>query len=240
MRQQRSPREARCWSPCLGSEMLVEESGDVFEAAEVPKLDDNDSGDKAGSDTAMGGAADELSAAGSLDNTPWEDKEEPLAFPIASHVIVNSLGKWSGVVTGYGRDSENFLTCGKYQVKYELKTKKGRGFTITSTSAWVAEHDLTLRVVSPRKASSAEQTAASKKGSAPASRPNTKQQPDFAQESGDLQEGGDSHPALAAHERGRKLQKKATETTSLLGERQTAETKKCRSRSAFVSSPSTV
>ena len=115
---------------------------------------------------------------------------------------------------------QHFLSAGKYQVKYELKKKKGRGFTMTTISAWVAEHDLTLRVVSPRKASgdAAGETSGEKR-SASASRPNTNRQPDFAQE------GDDSHPALAAHERGRKLQKKETATTSLLGERQTAETK---------------
>ena len=167
-----------------------------------------DSFDSEGSDMAGG-------------EVPKEVPEElVLTFPVGTPVIVNRCGKWSGVVTNYGHDAANFLTAGKYQVKYELKTKKGRGFTSTTTSAWVGEHDLALRVVSPRQA---KQTAESKKSSVPASRPNTKRQPDFSQELDDSQD--DSHPALAAHERGRKLQKKATETQYLLGERRTAESK---------------
>eukprot|EP00966_Prymnesium_polylepis_P223893 5180070-Prymnesium_polylepis.1 len=75
------------------SEMLVDESGEIFDAAEAATLDEIDGGEEGGSAADKAGAADALSAAGSSDNTPSEDmgdeQEEapelaPLEFPIGT------------------------------------------------------------------------------------------------------------------------------------------------------------
>ena len=206
------------------SEMMVDESGNLLEATSA--LDDTGSGSE------VDAAEKELSVFGSFSDEVGEDlsrdeevRDElaPLEFPMGTPVIVKRGGKWSGVVTSYGHDANNFLTFGKYQVKYETKTRKGRGFQISSVSAWVAESDLAQRVVSPWKEQQAPD--AGEEGSAPTRKTqktgasNTADRPHMRQP--DMEDDG--HPAMAAHERGRKMRQNEKPSQSLLGERKTKE-----------------
>ena len=91
-----------------GSEMLVSESGDIFDAAQNVHEGGSDAAD--GASGGEGGSA----SAGSFDEgIGWFDDEPEemvpnelvLEFPIGSPVIVDRGGKWSGVVTNYGHDA---------------------------------------------------------------------------------------------------------------------------------------
>ena len=207
------------------SEMLVDESGNFFDAAEAATLDAIDGGEEGGSAAAEGGAADELSAAGSFDDEP-EDMEVPtesnveFVLKVGAPVIVRRGGEWAGTITAIG-DPDNFLTAGKYQVRYETKSRKGRGYTTTIVQAWVDDNALKKRVVSPRKVqttSSEGDVSTERASSKPTERPHMRQ-PDMEQAE------EDKHPTMAAHERGRKMQQHDAPVRSLLGERKTKESK---------------
>ena len=212
--------EARASSPQTSeSDMMVDETGNVFEAAEAATLDEvlgvEGSGSAANEGDAAS-AASKSSGAGSFDDTPdddmhdEEDEEQPpilesnteFEFEVGAPVIVRRGGHWSGTVTAIGSDPDNFLTLGKYQVRYEALTKKGRGFTRTMVHAWVQADALKKRVVSPRKAqrtdAEGDDSATRRASSKAVHRPHLRQ-PDM-EEAED-----DGHPAMAAHERGRKL-----------------------------------
>ena len=129
-------------------------------------------------------------------------KLENFEFEVGAPVIIRRGGDWSGTITALGSDPENFITFGKYQVKYEAQSRKGRGFTRTTVHAWVEPSAVKMRVVSPRKAqktSTEGDTSTSKAESKPADRPHMRQ-PDMDDAE------GDRHPEMAAHERGRKMQ----------------------------------
>ena len=59
-------------------------------------------------------------------------------------------GKWSGEVKAIG-EATNFLSAGRFLVSYTHQTRKGRGFTSQTVTAWVEPQYLAKRVVSPRK-----------------------------------------------------------------------------------------
>ena len=127
-------------------------------------LEGRDTPSDAGSAAMDSGRTDNGDGDGSFDDGVDDDMlEEPAAeepsgaaqestFSVGTPVIVRRGGKWSGTVINYGSDETNFLTFGKYLVRYEYKTRKGRGYTSTTTTAWVAADDLAMREVSPRKA----------------------------------------------------------------------------------------
>ena len=165
--------------------------------------------------------------------------ESNFEFEVGAPVIIRRGGDWSGTILGIGSDTENFLTFSKYHVKYEAKTKKGRGFTRMMVQAWVEASALKRRVVSPRKSpktastDSPASTAPSKSAPRPHMRqPNIEQDtsdghPEMAEQDShpshpEMAEQ-DSHPGMAAHERGRKIKQKAKPTAALLGKRTTKE-----------------
>eukprot|EP00966_Prymnesium_polylepis_P104929 2430389-Prymnesium_polylepis.1 len=215
--------------PTSESDMMVDESGNVYGAAEADTVADI-IGAEDGED---GGSADEdPSAAGSFNDEPDEsmqdedeehEEELPILesnfeFEVGASVIVRRGGDWSGTITSLGSNPENFITLGKYQVSYEARIRKGRGFTRTMVHAWVDASALKRRVVSPRKSpktASADSTS-SNAPSKSADRPHMRQ-PDMEPET------TDDHPEMAAHERGRKIKHKAKPTAALLGERTTKE-----------------
>eukprot|EP00966_Prymnesium_polylepis_P286273 6612760-Prymnesium_polylepis.1 len=224
--------EARGSSPrSAQSEMMVDESGNVYdEAAEAATFegmlgaeDDRDAAEE---------PAKNQSPIGSFDDEPDEDlqvddeeleEESPvlepnLAFEVGAPVIIRRGGLWSGTVISIGSNPENFLTFEKYQVEYATKQKKGRGFTVTTVQAWVKESDLKTRVVSPRKAqrTGTGDATTGVASSISAERPHMRQ-PDLEPDD------ADGHPAMAEHERGRKIQQKSKPTSALLGERKTKE-----------------
>lgn len=153
---------------------------------------------------------------------PILESNDDFEFKVGAPVIIHRAGNWPGMITAIGRDSENFLTYRKYQVRYDTPSRKGRGFTTTTVQAWVEVTDLKQRVVSPRKAqkvnagpsagsNSVNAGTSAGSNSVAATRPHMRQ-PGFEKEDA---EGGE-HPGLAKHERGRKLtQRRKTKETNV-------------------------
>ena len=217
-----------------GSEELVDEDGMLFgqgsplgSLCNSPPSTNRAPGD-ADADAASDAAEATESPSKFADGSPLRELSEASGaqgFAVGAAVVVTRAGKWPGTVTAIGSET-NWLSAGKFQVKYEQKTRKGRGFTTTSVTAWVSPSDLQERVLSPRVAAQKAQKvmAGTSAGSisVAATRPHMRQ-PGFEAEDEEGAEGGE-HPELAKHERGRKLSQKKVPTAALLGDRKTKET----------------
>ena len=127
------------------------------------KVGDNDGSFDDEHDSDMMSADGHVSPEGHETDSPAAD----MGFTVGSPVIVTRGGKWSGEVVVFGSNPTNFLTYGKIQVRYGFKTKKGRGFSRTTFTAWVSPSDLEKRLVSPR--AKVQKTTAGSSTTAPAS-----------------------------------------------------------------------
>ena len=208
------PSPAHAGSPSAGFETGSQATHSVPRTSPVEDVE--------GVEVEDGSAAAEEGAELSAEQPPILESNDEFEFKVGAPVIIHRAGNWPGMITAIGRDSENFLTYRKYQVRYDTKSRKGRGFTTTTVQAWVEVTDLKQRVVSPCKAqkvnagtsagsNSVNAGTSAGSNSVAATRPHMRQ-PGFEKEDA---EGGE-HPGLAKHERGRKLtQRRKTKETNV-------------------------